>query len=319
VSLAEDVDETADPQALGFITAFAAILIGGALAALAAMAALEKANALPAPPLTGLSCIDEKFKFLHGAPLDGVTLIGVGSSATGRNLDMQPLLSTSRGARPINAAPCQIHVDDTRYLTGFLMEHLEQAKTVVVVTVPRDFETCTGGAFFDSGAARRYVVEKGSGALLYLTRMNLPGFVKDATILADERDPHGRGGLVMDEYGFNPYRDTQPWFPEPKIDEACYRHLALLEDEIVARGGRLIIATLPTMPSWASRFDPDGAFVDGWTRRVRGALDHPHTVFIDGRTLDFTDAEFADATHLVYPHTRTFSELIARRMRDAGA
>src|SRR5258706_8918387 len=103
---------------------------------------LDLQNRLPAPPLTGTACIDEKFMFLHGADLSSTNLLAVGSSVTWRNLDFAVASQLNPNLRPINAAPCYLYIDQTAYLGAFLVERMPLVRTLITVVAPRDFEQC---------------------------------------------------------------------------------------------------------------------------------------------------------------------------------
>jgi len=85
------------------------------------LAFLHAENRLPAPPLTSTSCIDEKFLFLHNTDLTSVNFLAVGSSATWRNLDFSAVSGAWPSVRPLNAAPCYLYMDQTAYLSEFLV------------------------------------------------------------------------------------------------------------------------------------------------------------------------------------------------------
>jgi hypothetical protein len=125
-----------------FITGFFAFVLLGIAGFSVTLPLLGRAGMLPPPPLTANACIDEKFKFLAENDLSDVDLIAVGSSVTWRNLDMAAFKKAGLAKRPLNAAPCYLHVSETVSYTAFLLKGIPTVRTVVSVMAPRDFDQC---------------------------------------------------------------------------------------------------------------------------------------------------------------------------------
>lgn len=154
-----------------FLLAFLGLFLGGIGALAGLHMALAHQALLPPPPLAATDCIDGKLALLRDAPLEDRTLIAVGSSVTWRNLDMGLLERRLPGVRAYNAAPCFLHVDQTAFLTGLLLERAPQLRTVLSVMAPRDFESCgpQDAAFVDEDLARAYLAGQVPGWLPYVT------------------------------------------------------------------------------------------------------------------------------------------------------
>lgn len=297
-----------------FAVAFAGVLFLALALAAAAMAGLAGLERLPAPPLTATNCIDEKFRFLSRAELDAVDLLAVGSSVTWRNLKMDEFAAVRPERVPINAAPCYLYVNQTAYLTDFLLTHMPAVETVLTVLAPRDFEDCgdQDTRFFDPAAAAPYLFAGRTPWHLYLRNFRPVAFAKDVLRLHGmRRDPEHPRSLVMDAYGSGPLRVRTGWQPRPAIDPRCFAHLARLEAGVVRQGARLVVVTLPTMPDWKRRYDPDGRIVDGLRRGIAAALTDPRTVVIDGDQYAAGDEQFADAAHLLWQETGRFTRFVA--------
>lgn len=303
-----------------FLAAFLLLVLGGIGAVAAAHVVLDRRGLLPPPPLTATWCIDEKFAFLRGQPLASYTLFAVGSSATWRNLDMPLLERRLPATRALNAAPCYLHIDQTAFMAGFLLERMPRVETVVSVVAPRDFEACPAGqrAFFDPHLAGAYLSGEVPSWLPYVSGFRPIYLAREA--LEQENLPPGPDVLAEDGRGSSILRRPHFWRPEPVIDPACFMGLGALEQAVAARGARLVVAILPVMPEWGERFDPDGSFVGAWMRDMRAALRRPETLLVDGRALNWSDDRFADPVHLLYPSHRPFTDLIARAIarREGG-
>ncbi len=296
-----------------FLLTFLLLLLGGLGGLATGHVVLGRLHLLPAPPLAATWCIDEKFAALRDAPLDDRTLLAVGSSATWRNLDMALLEQRLPGTRAYNGAPCYLHVDQTAYLTEFLLQRMPDVKTVLTVLAPRDFEACPdeATAFFDERLGAAYVDGQVPRWLPYLTGFRPLYLAREVVDLRRGR-PLGPEDVASDGLGSEILRAPQEWRPPPEFDEACYDGLARLEATAAARGARLVVATLPVMPEWGAAFDPGGAQVEAWTRRMAATLQQPGTLLIDGRRLGWGDTAFADPVHLLYPHHRAFTDFVAR-------
>ncbi|MDJ0387009.1 hypothetical protein QMO56_02690 [Roseomonas sp. E05] len=297
-----------------FLSAFLLLVLGGIAAAAAAHVALARKGLLPPPPLAATWCIDEKFAYLREVPLEQFTLFAIGSSATWRNLDMPLLERRLPGTRALNAAPCYLHIDQTAYMAEFLLERMPRVDTVLAVVAPRDFEACPASqrAFFDPHLGGAYLGGEVPSWLPYITGLRPIYLAREA--IEQENLPPGPEAVALDGRGSSILRKPHFWRPAPAFDPVCYEGLAALEEAVTSRGARLVVASLPVMPEWGERFDPDGTLVETWLRDMRAALRQPETLLLDGRALDWGDERFADPVHLLYPHHTPFTEFIARAM-----
>lgn len=305
-------------RAKRFLTIFLLLVLGGMGLLAGVHAALAYRGLLPAPPLVATNCIDEKFALLRDTPLDDRTMIAVGSSATWRNLDMAVLERGFPGARAYNAAPCYLHIDQTDYMTDFLLDRMPRVDTVIVVVAPRDFEACPAPAraFFDRDLADAYLDGLIPRWLPYVTGFR-PVYL--AREVLDPTEPKlSEEQVAEDRYGSSILRFQAQWRPAPAFDETCYSALSALEETVAEHGARLVLATLPVMPEWRAAFDPDGKVVETWTRKMQAALKRPDTLLIDGRALDWGDERFADPVHVLYPHHTAFSDFVAQAMKQGS-
>jgi len=308
-------EATPSPRARQFLLAFLGLVFCGIAAVAGAHVVLARRNLLPAPPLAATWCIDEKFASLRNAPLRDRTLLAVGSSATWRNLDMALLEERFPDMRAYNAAPCYLHIDQTAFLTQRLLERMPAVETVLTVVAPRDFESCPAHAreFFDPDLFDAYLDGIMPTWVPYVTGFRPLYLARTAFELRNGLAPPPEE-VAEDHYGSSILRNPQKWRPEPAFDEDCYAGLTALRDAVTAKGARLVVVSLPVMPEWKKRFDPDGQLVENWTRNMAAALRHPDALFIDGRQLEWDDGRFADPVHVIYPHHTTFTDFIARAM-----
>ena len=313
------MEREAHRPARRFLLVFLGLFLGGIGALAGLHMALARRALLPPPPLAATDCIDGKLALLRDAPLEDRTLIAVGSSVTWRNLDMGLLERRLPGVRAYNAAPCFLHVDQTAFLTGLLLERAPRLRTVLTVMAPRDFESCgpQDAAFVDEDLARAYLAGQVPGWLPYLTGFRPLYLAREAltrwrgTSLSPEdamTDPLGSSILVR----------PASYQPAPVLDPDCFAALRGFDAMLADRGVTLVVATLPAKPEWSRLYDPQGRLVRDWTQAVTEALGGDVRRVIDGRALPWPDARFADAAHLLYPNHRDFTDHLARRMAERG-
>jgi hypothetical protein len=297
---------------LRFLLVFSLTCAFGVSLVVGSLIALERRGLLPAPPVTATWCFNTKFAFLRDAPLEDRTLVAVGSSATWRNLDMAVFQARLPGSRALNAATCFLHIDQTAFLASFLLDRMPRLDTMLVVLHPRDYETCSPAdrAFFDRGVAGSFVDGTAPDWIVHILGFRPVWLLREA-IRLHRTDGRGAVGAVDDLLGSSILQRKASYWPAPVFDPRCDPWLTQLEALAAERGVRLVVATVPTMPAWAAEFDPDGRLVERWTRGVAGALGRSETIFVDGRSLHWPDGHFADPVHLLYPHHRALSEVIA--------
>ena len=296
---------------LEYLVTFLAL---GVLALLGMLYVLNAIGSLPPPPVTATYCIDEKFKFLAERDLDDVDLLAVGSSVTWRNLDMQPFVARGVAERPLNAAPCYLHMDQIAFLTRFLLDHLNRVKTVVSVVAPRDFAQCNEAErdFFSPERANSYVFDGSSPLAIYLANFRPIPFLRDALHIAEKRSgPAVHGPLFMNSQGAGPIEGTSDWSPPPSFDEKCFDAVGDFEAMLAARGVRLVLVSFPSSPDWLDEHDPQGDVTRGFESRLRAALSAEDSLFRPSATFAFESSRYFDSVHLQWEGAQEFSSTVA--------
>ena len=296
---------------LEYLVTFLAL---GVLGLLGMLYVLNAIGSLPPPPVTATYCIDEKFKFLAERDLDDVDLLAVGSSVTWRNLDMTPFVARGVAERPLNAAPCYLHMDQVAFLARFLLDHLDRVKTVVSVVAPRDFANCNEAerAFFSPDRAAPYVFEGASPLYVYITNFRPTPFLRDAWHIAEKRSsPKVFGPLFMDGYGSGPIEGTSTWSPPPRFDGTCFDALADLEAMLAERGVRLVLVSFPSSPDWLAAHDPHGDVTREFESRLRASLSDDGSLFQPSAAFAFDRSRYFDYVHLQWEGAQEFSSTVA--------
>lgn len=296
---------------LEYLVTFLAL---GVLGLLGLFYVLNAIGSLPPPPVTATYCIDEKFKFLAERDLDDVDLLAVGSSVTWRNLDMQSFVTRGVAERPLNAAPCYLHMDQVTVLSRFLLDHLDRVKTVVSVVAPRDFAQCNEAErdFFSPERARSYVFDGASPLVIYLANFRPIPFLRDALHVAEKRSsPKAHGPLFMDSYGSGPIVGKSDWSPPPSFDDKCFDALADLEAMLAERGARLVLVSFPSSPGWLAAHDPQGNVTREFESRLRAALSAEDSLFRPSAAFAYEASRYFDYVHLQWEGAQEFSSAIA--------
>jgi hypothetical protein len=296
---------------LGYVTVFIA---AGAAGFLLMLFGLRLGDSLPAPPLTGTYCIDEKFKFLAEQDLEKTDLLAVGSSVTWRNLDLTPFVETGLFTNPVNAAPCYLRIDQTAFLTEFLLAHLPAVQTVISVVAPRDFDNCSDAdrSFFSPEQAAPYVFGDASPVWIYAANFRPLQLIQDAVRARERRsNPRLVDPLVMGPYGSGPIEGARDWTPPASLDDKCFDALAEFEQMLGSRSVRLILVSFPLSPDWRFTQDPQGDFVRTYEARLRASLKRSETTFISSRLFSQDRSLYYDAVHFQWPAARVFSARVA--------
>jgi hypothetical protein len=284
-----------------------------------ALAALLTLDRLPSPPVSGTWCIDSRFAWLkEGLPLKQANLVAVGSSTTWRNLDLDVVSTEPKDAGVVNASPCFLTLNQTRYLTEYYLQRAPVVKTFLTVLTPRDFEGCSRNptAFFDPEIADPYIDGQVSPWWLYFRNFRFRDILLHAVYASDRRhelkyDRHGSGPL------FRAVPDTgRPFKPEP----SCYSQLTRLASLLEGKGVQFIAVLFPVMPAWAERHDPSGVAQASFKSAVQGALSPSRAILVDGMTRwRVPNSAFADPVHLQWPETAAFTRFIWNEARRRGA
>ncbi len=235
-----------------------------------------------------------------------------------RNLDFGVIPREAQQRGVANAAPCFLTVNQTRYLTEFLVQRASKLETIMMVLAPRDFQGCSRNptAFFDPDLVDRFIDGKVNEAWLRFRNFSLKDVFFHA-IYADERRPE----LRYDEFGSGPLTTAvpntgHPFAPEP----SCYPELTRLAALLDSKGIQFIAVTFPVMQGWAERYDQSGATQARFKSAVESALAPTKAILVDGMAgWHVPDSAFMDPVHLQWPETAAFTRFIWKEARRQGA
>ncbi len=283
---------------------------------------LAAAQRLPAPPVSGTYCIDEKLAWLKDNPdAFASNMVAVGSSVTWRNLDfsvLSPAALSSLGG-VVNAAPCHLRANQTRFMVEYLLQRRPEIHTVMTILSPRDMEVCstTPSAFFEPKVADAYFESTIPDLWIYFRNLRAESFISDIVHLPNRRQVE----LIYDQFGSGPLTVDKPdlWFPfvpEP----SCYRELRNLAVDLKARNVQLLVVTFPVMPDWTKHHDPLAETQTSFLRDVQSAVADTGAILVDAQTsYRLPTSAFTDPVHLQWPQVADFTRYIWDEARRAGA
>lgn len=303
---------------LGFSAGFLLCLVGF----VGTIALLASAQRLPAPPVSGTYCIDEKLAWLKNNPdLFKSNMIAVGSSVTWRNLDFSVLSSGTRSTLGgvVNAAPCFLRANQTRFLVEYLLRRRPEIHTVMTILSPRDMEVCstTPAAFFDQSIADSYFDGKVPDMWIYFRNFRASSFFGDIVRLPSRRQAE----LIYDQFGSGPLTVDKPdlWYPFYP-EASCYRELRNLAFDLRARNVQFLVVTFPVMPDWTKYHDPLAETQTSFHKDLQAALADSGAVVVDSQmNYHLPTSAFADPVHLQWSHVADFTRYIWDEARRAGA
>lgn len=289
------------------LAAYAGVLVG-----------LQRTNNLPPPSIVNEICADEKLRWLRdAAPQDPSTLL-VGSSIAFRNVDAGQLAVRS-SVRPLNGGMCHLQINQTAFVTDYLLRHFPSVRTVTAVLVPQDLTECakTPTQLFDPGTVDAYVFERRWPYRFYFSQFDLISLVRNASRIQGLRE--GRNPLetlVITRYGDGPL-DTELsrgllYGDVGTYDPACFAALHALAEAVTSGGRRFVVATGPLSPAWSARYDPEGRVHGDMVAGIRAALRGTGGEFWDGDKLFAGEpSEFTDAIHVRWSAAQRYGAMLA--------
>jgi hypothetical protein len=310
------------PRARHYLLWFSAGLFLGVVAFVATITLLAAAQRLPAPPVSGTYCIDEKLAWLKHNPDNlASNMVAVGSSVTWRNLDFSVLSAGAHSALGgvVNAAPCHLRANQTRFMVEYLLQRRPEIHTVLTVISPYDMEVCstTPAAFFEPRIADSYFASSIPDMWIYFRNFRVDSFIRDIIELPSRRQVE----LIYDRFGSGPLTVDKPrlWFPF-RPEPSCYRELRSLALDLKAKNVQFLVVTFPVMPDWTIHYDPLSETQNAFHKDVQSALVDTGTVFVDAQaSYHLPTSAFTDPAHLQWPYVADFTRYIWDEARQAGA
>jgi hypothetical protein len=302
-----------------YLAAFVVAMILSVVFFYTALGVLRAMDRLPPPPVSGTWCIDSRFAWLRDNPdWKNAGLLAVGSSTTWHNLDFAVISSKKDERRVFNVAPCFLTVNQTRYLTEFLLNRASRPETIMMVLTPRDFQGCSRNptAFFDPDLVDQFLAGKVNRAWLRFRNFRFEDVFFHA-IYADER----RAQVQFDEFGSSPLVSEVPDTGLPfKPESSCYLELTGLATLLESRGVQFIAVTFPVMQGWAARNDRSGTTQAQFESGIESALAPTKAILVDGMAnWRVPDSAFADPVHLQWPETAAFTRFVWNEALQQGA
>lgn len=275
---------------------------------------LARFDHLPPPPFINSLCADAKLEFLRQHPPQDPTDLVVGSSVAWRNVSSQRVVDRYPEARPFNGGMCGLQIDQTRFMTDFLIELYPSVRTVLLLVDAQDLRSCPDKSrvLFDKGAVRSYLTAR-STIPFYFHYFDVVSLIRNARDIKAKRQnlipldplvltPYGDGPLDADSRGLT--------YGGATASRSCLAVLQDLARDVTAGGRRMIVTISPLHPQWREKFDRDGDLA----RNVEAALRSvatPNLTFWDGsRSSVLEPDQFVDAVHLRWPSVPRFTDAL---------
>src|SRR6185312_6681898 len=254
------------------------------------LAAFDHFDLLPPPQLSNNLCMDQKLAYFRAHPVEEPTILATGSSVTWRNFDSSAVLQASGGrAVPLNGAFCGLKMNQTAYVTEYLVGRIPSIQEVMTILAPQDLIDCktTNPRVFDPADVDDFVFRRSSEFAFYLKYFDPLTLIKNVFILRAMRT----GGLPFDEIRMDRYGDAP-------LDTKASRDLTY--------------GALPPLdPEWKTQYDPDGAVMRNMTHHIRQALAGSGAVFWDANHNFAMDPDaFIDAVHIRWSAAKIFSRAL---------
>lgn len=308
----------------GIFAGVFAVLVG-LFTSFGALATFAPQN-VPAPAITNLVHLDEKFRFLRAHPEFDPKILAVGSSITWRQLTGD--MFREKAGRFLNGGTGFVAIHQTRALLDFYLAHYRNVRTAIVMVGLPDFRDCStqSAHIFSEDDAARYVFDGWPSGYFYFRYFSPMRYAKTALDL-DRRTKPLSGDLYLDAYGAGPIvppddADVGLRYARLEHDPACADALMAMADEMDGLGVKLQIVFAPVHPEYRERYPGELA----WLRQTKERLaDHVSARKDSSGILwlvddpQFTQIQFFDAFHLRWPATEGLSARVARFVEGRGA
>ncbi|MPY68678.1 MAG: hypothetical protein GEU92_01185 [Alphaproteobacteria bacterium] len=293
------------------------------VAAFAGLAVFAPAS-MPAPAISSLVHLDEKFRFLREHPEFDPRILAVGSSITWRQLAGKALEAEAGGPHGfLNGGTGYLRVHQTHALTRFYLSRFRNVRVVLVMIGPPDFRGCTEdpAELFVQKDAARYAFEGWPALYFYLRYFTPRRYLETTMKLAGRQAPLG-GDLYLDPYGSGPVQlpdgvKTGLRYGKLDKDPACVDALVGLAQDLKDRGIHLMLVFPPVHPEYRARFPDEMRWLENAAARMeRERQKNPRhlTVLRMYGDNSFAARDYFDAFHLQWPAVKILSTRIAQAM-----
>ncbi len=302
-------------DAVRYLAIVAATIVVTSSAYVAALDLLELGKMRPPPALSNSLCLDAKLEYLRDNPPVVPTHLIIGSSISWRNIDAAAIVRANGEARPLNGGFCGLRMNQTAFVTRFLLERYPSISDLLLLLDPLDMSAChvVKSEVFDPQDAAAYL--SGAAELKYYFRYFDPYSLLGNAIHLKERkaDLIPADPLVFTQYGDGPL-GVAPWQGiqygrSEALDPKCQRALADLAKDVSASGRKLLVVTMPVLPEWSKQFDPRGSVRHQLADAIHLAVQGTSAGFWDAWTTESLPLDgYVDAYHLRWNAARRFTE-----------
>ncbi len=287
---------------------------------------LERTGNLPPPAFSNNLCVDEKLNFLRGNPIDSPNLLVIGSSVAWRHVDGNALVQAMPRLRPMNGAFCGLFANQSTYVGHWLLDREPSIRSVVMIANPQDFAGCWKAptAVFNREHVSPYVYEGASHWGYYMRYFAPASLARNAlTVKAQRAGQIEWDPLVFNRFGDGPLRTDNTrhlMYGRPDaLDRNCFDALLEMSARLQHEGRTLMVVSTPLHPEWKEKYDPDGAFLADFDRRIAGALATTGGTYWNAdKDWNTPENAFVDAVHLRWSAAQEFTKALAEQLRKSA-
>jgi hypothetical protein len=304
---------------------------------------LEQQKLLTAPQFLASISFDEKARFLKEVKPKNSSLIAVGSSIAVNHIDSS-LLKDAKGnlIAFTNYASYGLQMVDLKDLVDFSVNLSGKPKTVLVLSAPVDFQSCSPNKKMDA----HYVslknlhredavnyIQSDIPAVYYhakyqtLSRMLDPGLMlkvrrqrtTNNTLDSLKFDSSGSVLLEVPKENIPPDRwEGNQWskvMSQLSQQDACYGSLENLANYTQQNGINLVFVLSPIRQGYLNEFDPNQKSMSSHRERLQLILGKSNSLLIDAHTdLQLSDEYFVDAFHLNKKGSQILTKYISQKL-----
>lgn len=302
-------------SAVRYLAVVSSTIAAAAIVFVAGLHALDAGNHKPPPAFSNSLCTDAKLEFLRDHPPAQPTHMIIGSSISWRNIAGEMIVERFPEARPLNAGFCGLQLNQTAFVSRFVLDRYPSITDLLLVLDPKDMSACASARseVFDAADVSEYL----SGAddtIFYFRYFDFPALVRNALVVRERKvNEDDMDALVFTRYGDGPVVTTETrgifYGAAPRLDPVCKDALATLARDVAAGGRRLLVVTMPLLADWSRRFDGEARVRKQLAEDIREALDGTSSVFWDAwAEAPLDGSSYTDAFHLRWSAARSFTE-----------
>lgn len=286
------------------------------------MLAVASPEHMPAPPITRLSAMDEKLRYIRRHPQLDPQILAIGSSIAWRQLDGAVFdQMAGRSGAFLNGGTAMLQIHQSREMLDFYLSHLRNVRSVLLLVGPPDFDDCSRAPaeLMPAEDAAAYAFSELPEAYFYLRYFAPQRFIKAAATLPARQQPLV-GDLYLDQWGSGPLHVPAEMqrglrYGVTRSDPACVDALLAMAGDLRQRNIALTVVFPPVHPEYRAQYPHVMAALCTTVMQLQPALAEGGVRLLQYQNDPrYTAEDFFDAFHLQFPAVQRFSKELAQAM-----